>query len=82
VNRARLLEAVAEEAAVREVLDAFPGATIVDIREGRRQSPDPVAETPPADDEDWPPRANDDDDLTGHLPDRRAHRPGRRPERR
>ena len=67
-NRARLLEAVAEEAAVREVLDAFPGATIVDIRERRRQTDDSVAETPPADDEAWPPRAMDDDDLAGHLP--------------
>ncbi len=36
VNRQRLIEAVAEDAAVREVLDAFPGATIVDIRDARR----------------------------------------------
>jgi DNA polymerase III subunit gamma/tau len=69
LNRAQLLEAVAEEAAVREVLEAFPGATIVDIREGRRQAADLVAETPPADDEDWPPGAMDDEVLTGHLRD-------------
>jgi DNA polymerase III subunit gamma/tau len=35
-ERQRLIQAVAEDAAVREVLDAFPGATIVDIRDARR----------------------------------------------
>jgi DNA polymerase III subunit gamma/tau len=42
VNRRRLIEAVAEDAAVREVLEAFPGATIVDIRDARR--PDSAAD--------------------------------------
>ncbi len=37
-NRQRLIESVAEHAAVRAVLDAFPGATIVDIREARREA--------------------------------------------
>ncbi len=41
VRRRLMIEEVAEHAAVREVLDAFPGATIVDIREARR-SPDPA----------------------------------------
>jgi len=62
-NRERMIEAAAEDASVRQVLDAFPGATIVDIREGRR--PEPALVTgigDPEAPEAWPePRADDDD---------------------
>jgi DNA polymerase-3 subunit gamma/tau len=55
-NRRRLIEAVAEESAVRAVLDAFPGATIVDIREARREAtPTAAAGDGSPDLEDWPP---------------------------
>ena len=38
LNRERLIAQVAEHQAVREVLDAFPGATIVDIRDAPRRA--------------------------------------------
>ena len=62
-NRERMIEAAAEDASVRQVLDAFPGATIVDIREGRRREPAPVTgDGDPEAPEAWPePRADDDD---------------------
>ncbi len=65
-EHARRLAAVAEEAAVREVLEVFPGATIVDIRDARQQAeqrasaPDHAEPGPPELD-DWPPAAVEDD---------------------
>ena len=69
LNRERLIAQVAEHAAVREVLDAFPGATIVDIRDApRRADPahDAAAElgyTEPEDDAANGPAAADAPDL-------------------
>ena len=62
-NRERMIEAAAQDASVRQILDAYPGATIVDIREGRRPAPAPVIRaSDPVELEAWPePRADDDD---------------------
>jgi len=62
-NRERMIKAASEEASVRQVLDAYPGATIVDIRECRRPAPAPlIKDGDPAALEAWPePRADDDD---------------------
>jgi DNA polymerase-3 subunit gamma/tau len=60
-NRERMIEAIAREASVREVLDAYPGAAIVDIRDGnRRATAHEMAESDPELLEAWPePRADD-----------------------
>jgi len=47
IARQLMLAKVAQHAAVREVLDAFPGATIVDIRDARRPA-DPPHDAPDA----------------------------------
>ncbi len=65
-NRERMIKAASEEAAVREVLDAFPGAKIVDIRDARQPAvvPEPPADRVVALKESWPePPVVDDDAL-------------------
>ena len=64
-KRKRMIEAASADASVRQVLNAYPGATIVDIRECSRPTPTAaIGTSDPAAPEVWPESRTDDDDHT------------------